>query len=148
MFQLFEDSRAIQKIAEDAIKFCVEDRKVRMMCSLGFKQAMALLDYKTAYKFISKMPSSTSGRNEGVSVTQEKSALIRTFVAQLLERADVDVLINLDTVNEYFKLVTMTEEVERVLAAQSRLSDPISFDGVYQMVYLYHLSKENFWLGK
>ena len=148
LLQIFEDTRSIMTISEDAIRNCIEDRRVQRMCSLGFKQAMLLRDYKAAYRFIAKAPNSTSQDGRGtVVLAQEKSALIRTFVTQLLEKADLDVLINLDIVDGYFKLITMTDEVERVLGGQARLSDPISSDGIYQMVYLYHLSKRNFSQG-
>jgi hypothetical protein len=80
--------------------------------------------------------------------SSEKLASLRMFVSRILQEKEVDVLVSLDLNDRFSYAKTVRQEVEDILFAQANLSDPLCTDGVYQMLYLYHLSRENYHKGK
>ena len=135
-------------IAEQALGVCVEDRWARIMSVLGFKSALMNGDYKSAYRFITRMPETSIGRNGEIGVGKERESSVRTFVTQILENGDIDILVRLKTDDNFYNGITIRDEIEKVLHTQAKLSDPLNEDSVYQMVYFYHLCRRNFKKGK
>ncbi len=117
------------------------------MSVLGFKSSLLNGDYETAYRFITRMPEASVGRNGDLVVGKERESSVRTFTTQILENGDIDVLVRLKTDDNYFDGIPIRDEIEKILHTQAKLSDPFLEDSVYQMVYFYHLCRRNFKKG-
>src|SRR5438105_5052144 len=78
----------------------------------------------------------------------EKKSSLRRFVTELVKKKALDILIALDMSELFSRTSSIREQVENILFAQANLSDPLEMDGVYQMLYAYHLCRGNFHKGK
>lgn len=86
------------------------------------------------------MPRGSSGEGE-------KKSSLRRFVSELVRKKALDVLIAFDMAELFSRTSSVREQVETILFAQANLSDPLQTDGVYQMLYAYHLCRENYHKG-
>lgn len=141
LFQIYERIPAIQRLAEDGLKIASDDEATTRMCSLAFKSAIRLNDYKSAYKYIGQIPAIV---DDSVRERKEKLACLRMFISRIIERGDVETLMNLNMTEMFNKISTVREQVEEILWSQANLSDPLQKDGVYQILYFYHIYLENF----
>jgi len=135
----------VLRLTEKALTDCRDERAFRIMSVLGFKNALTLGDYESAFQFILRMPRESKGANRDMVPGKERESSIQTFVTRILENKDVDVLVGLK-IDSFAERVR--DEIERVLHAQAKLSDPMTEDSVYQMVYFYHLCRKNYEKGK
>jgi len=142
LFQIFGYPYGVLRLTEKALTDCSDERAFRIMSVLGFKNALTLGDYESAFQFILRMPRESKG---DLVPLKERESSIQTFVTLVLEKKDVDVLVGLK-IDSFAERVR--DEIERVLHAQAKLSDPMAEDSVYQMVYFYHLCRKNFEKGK
>ncbi|CAL8125777.1 unnamed protein product [Orchesella dallaii] len=142
LFQIYNQTPAIQRLAEVGLKIAVDSDAVTRMCSLAFKSAIKLDDYKSAYKYIQQIPSAEG--TDGVKERKEKLASLRMFLARIIERGDVETLMTLEMGDMFNKISTVREQVEDILWGQANLSDPLQKDGVYQILCFYHVSLQNF----
>lgn len=144
LFQIFGYAYGIQRLSQKALTECLDDRSLRITSVLGFKNALGLGDYDSAFEFILKMPTQSVGSNGQLLHGKERESSIRNFVTSILKNRDVDVLVGLKT--DGFG-AGIREDIESVLHAQAKLSDPLAEDSVYQMIYFYHLCSKNFEKG-
>ena len=142
---MFQEYGAVQTLAEAALDACPRQRDKVMMASLAFKSALQMKDYMGAYNFILRIPS-VDEHNPTVEI-REKMASVRTLLRSLLEHCEIETLLALDLRHEFAPGVSTRAKVEEILSAQANLSDPLVTDGVYQMLYAYHISRENFYEG-
>ena len=145
LFQIYDRIPAVQKLSEDGLRVAPDDDSTTRMCSLAFKSAIALDDYKSAYKYLMQIPNSAE---DMVRERKEKLACLRIFISKIVERGDVETLIKLNMSDMFNRISTVREQVEEILWNQANLSDPLQKDGVYQILYFYHICQQNFHKGK
>ncbi|ODN00860.1 hypothetical protein Ocin01_05816 [Orchesella cincta] len=144
LFEIYDQTPAIQRLAEDGLKIAsdIDNDAITRMCTLAFRSAIKLDDYKSAYKYIQQIPSAEG--TDGVKERKEKLASLRIFLARIIEKGDVQTLMTLDMADMFNKISTVREKVEDILGSQANLSDPLQRDGVYQILCFYHVSLQNF----
>ncbi|CAG7728027.1 unnamed protein product [Allacma fusca] len=145
LFQVFQEHSAVQILAETALDACPNQNDKVMMASLAFKSALHMRDYVAAYKYILRIPSMDENNPEGE--IREKMASVRTLLRSLLENCEIDTLLALDLRHEFAPGITARMRVEEILESQANLSDPVATDGVYQMLYAYHVTREKYYEG-
>lgn len=133
----------IQRVAGEGLQAAETEEDAIKMCALAFKCALQLEDYTTAFNFILRMPS----RDGEVRGPHEKLASLRTFVSSIVKEGALDILLNLNMDSLFNRSASVREQVEGILFAQANLADPLQHDGVYQMLYIFHLAKDNFHKG-
>lgn len=141
LFQIYEQIPAIQMLSEDGLRAAPDDDAATRMCSQAFKSAIKLDDYMSAYKYIMQIPADAE---DEVKERKEKLACLRLFVSRIVERGDVETLMNLSMDDMFNKISTVREQIELILLSQANLSDPLQKDGVYQILYFYHINLQNF----
>ncbi|CAL8077044.1 unnamed protein product [Orchesella dallaii] len=142
LFEIYDQTPAIQNIAEIGLKNAIDNDSVTQLCLLAFKSSIKLDDLKSAFKYMQKIPS-PEGTNE-VESRREKMASLRMLLARIVETGDVETLRTLKMDDMFNKMSTVGEKVEDILLEQAYVSDPLQKDGMYQLLCFYHLSRDSF----